>query len=97
VLSVRGEVGIDDVADASEAETEAAGEFRLAWLWAEGWRARLRKGGDIVEKARWEWRVDDIGRPNMVPLIVARVPGVSVLKGEGLKPVRVRRKSVHWA
>jgi len=77
--------------------TEAAGDFRLAWLWAEGWRARLRMSGDIVEKARWEWRMDDlIGRPNKVPLIVATVPGVSVLKSPGAKAGRPRQKSVHW-
>lgn len=37
---------------------EAVGDARLAWRWVEGWRARLRKGGDVVEKARWEWRLD---------------------------------------
>ncbi|KAB5540578.1 hypothetical protein GE09DRAFT_260564 [Coniochaeta sp. 2T2.1] len=57
------------------------GDFCLAWLWAEGWRARLRKCGDIVEQARWEWRMDDmIGHPNNVPVIVATVPGVFVPK-----------------
>lgn len=36
---------------------EAEGEFRLAWMWVEGWRARLRKGGDIVERERHVWDV----------------------------------------
>ena len=31
---------------------EAEGDARLAWRWVEGWRARLRKGADVVEKAR---------------------------------------------
>jgi hypothetical protein len=39
--------------------TEAVGEARLAWQWVEGWRARLRKGGDMIEEARWEWRLED--------------------------------------
>jgi hypothetical protein len=38
--------------------TEAVGEARLAWMWVQGWRARLRKGGDVVEKARLEWQLD---------------------------------------
>jgi len=29
------------------------GEFRLAWQWVEGWRARLRKAGDFVVNARY--------------------------------------------
>jgi len=33
----------------------AKDEFRLAWLWVEGWRAQLRMGGDIVEKERRVW------------------------------------------
>lgn len=77
-------------------------DFRLAWIWVQGWRARLRKSGDVVEKARWEWRLDDamMRRPNAVPVIVARVPGVSALKGAEVRTEVVgeaRRKSVHWA
>ncbi|KAL1849418.1 hypothetical protein VTK73DRAFT_9878 [Phialemonium thermophilum] len=79
---------------------EATGEYRLAWLWIEGWRERLRKSGDIVEKARWEWRVDDLVRrrpQNNIPVIVARVPGVSVLKGAEVRSGQsLGRKSVHW-
>ena len=68
------------------APTEAANEFRYAWLWAEGWRARLRKCGDIIEKHRWEGRLEDsMGRENNVPIIVAR------------QRTRRRKKSVHWA
>lgn len=36
---------------------EAQNEFRLAWMFVEGWRARLRKGGDIIEKERHVWDV----------------------------------------
>jgi hypothetical protein len=51
---------------------EAAGDARLAWRWAEGWRARLRKAGNLVEQARWEeWRLDRQSRslPKMVPVV----------------------------
>lgn len=78
--------------------SEGTGDFRLAWLWVEGWRARLRKSGDIVEKSRWEWRIDDrVSHKNNVPIIVAKVPGVSVLKTSEVKSGRPRQKSVHWA
>lgn len=30
-------------------------EFKDAWLWVEGWRARLRAGGDLVEKCRYRY------------------------------------------
>lgn len=53
--------------------TEAVGDARLAWRWVEGWRARLQKGGDVVEKARWEWRLDrQIGELNTLPVGVVR-------------------------
>ncbi len=57
---------------------EAAGDARLAWRWVEGWRARLRKGGDVVEKARWEWRVERRG-----PVVVVREAGEGVGQGLG--------------
>ena len=96
VRSIRSELAVDDASSDSESETvvglgrpaptEAANEFRYAWLWAEGWRARLRKCGDIIEKQRWEGRLEDsMGRENKVPIIVAR------------QRTRRREKSVHWA
>ena len=30
-------------------------EYKMAWLWVEGWRARLRAGGDLVEKCRYDF------------------------------------------
>lgn len=79
---------------------ERGSEFRLAWLWVEGWRARLRKSGDVVEQNRWEWRLDHTMRtPNQVPVIVAKTPGVLVRQGRqtGRHRGREREKSVHWA
>ncbi len=55
--------------------TEAVGDVRLAWRWVEGWRARLRKGVDVVERGRWEWRVDrQVVGAGEVP-VVQVVPG----------------------
>jgi len=35
-------------------EVRSDSDLRLPWLWIEGWRTRLRRAGDEVEKARWE-------------------------------------------
>ncbi|KAK3323276.1 hypothetical protein B0T19DRAFT_462756 [Cercophora scortea] len=67
-----------------ENNAEVMGDLRLPWLWVEGWRARLRGGGDIVEKARWEWRVDDH---------LSRIQRRSMLNSEN----KGSGKSVHWA
>ncbi|KAE8451619.1 hypothetical protein EG329_003076 [Mollisiaceae sp. DMI_Dod_QoI] len=32
------------------------GDVKEAWLWVEGWRARLRAGGDLVEKCRYGYK-----------------------------------------
>lgn len=37
----------------SESKAAAKGDLKDAWLWVEGWRARLRAGGDLVEKCRY--------------------------------------------
>lgn len=67
--------------EASTAEVERGSEFRLAWLFVEGWRAQLRDAGDLVERERWEWRAEDIlahrkGVKKNIPDIVAVAPGV---------------------
>jgi hypothetical protein len=38
-----------------EQEVKVQGELKMAWLWVEGWRARLRAGGDLVEKCRYDF------------------------------------------
>lgn len=65
-------------------EVDPGSDFRLAWLMVEGWRAKLRKAGDFVERARWEWKLDDLlaesrARRASIPDIVAVVP--SSMKG----------------
>jgi hypothetical protein len=87
-------------------EVGSDSELRLAWLWVEGWRARLRKGGDTVERARWEWRVDDLlrksrdtkaGKGDNIPDIVARLPGALRKSSHHIKTRRHgTRKKVHW-
>ncbi|KAL1846154.1 hypothetical protein Daus18300_014343 [Diaporthe australafricana] len=88
----------------AEGRVEPGSDFRLAWLWVEGWRAQLRKGGDTVERSRWEWRVDDLLRKsqdnearNQIPDIVARLPGVlrkSTIRNRSRR--HGTKKSVHW-
>lgn len=31
-----------------------SGHWRLAYIWVEGWRERLRRAGDLIEKQRFE-------------------------------------------
>jgi hypothetical protein len=82
-------------------EPPADHDYRLAWLWVVGWRARLTKAGDAVERCRWEWRLDD-----MASLRNLRSTGstVMLLKDARTRVVAVdakaktrRKKSVHWA
>jgi hypothetical protein len=37
----------------SEGGVERGKDERLAWMWVQGWRARLRGAGDLVEKCRY--------------------------------------------
>lgn len=75
---------------------------RIAWLWAEGWRARLRGGGDVVERARWEWKLEDEGARYQKE---ARVTAAHGRRDEGIVnrdcdevvERRASRKSVRWA
>ena len=70
---------------------EAVGDARLAWQWVEGWRARLRRGGDVVEKARWEWRLDRQAMAlNNVPVVVVSAPGEDG-REERIESVAVQR------
>lgn len=42
--------------DLSKTRAEGAkNEYRMAWMWVEGWRARLKMAGDVVEKEKWNW------------------------------------------
>jgi hypothetical protein len=42
------------VEEEEEVGYEVRGECKMAWMWVEGWRARLRAGGDVVERCRGE-------------------------------------------
>lgn len=52
---------------------DVKGDFRLAWMWIEGRRARLRAAGDVVERERW---MDESGGRKSVHV-------VNPLKGVG--------------
>ncbi|KZL82788.1 hypothetical protein CI238_10743 [Colletotrichum incanum] len=75
---------------------EPSGEsvFRLAWLFIEGWRHKLRKAGDMIERSRWEWELDGTATVLTFGVMIAdarqRVP-------EELNKKKKQRKSVHWA
>ncbi|KAL0944916.1 uncharacterized protein CTRU02_202803 [Colletotrichum truncatum] len=83
---------------------EPSGEsvYRLAWLFVEGWRHKLQKAGDMVEKSRWEWEIDGVrtvcthSRASSLDFGVVmtdarlRVP-------DKLGKKKKHRKSVHWA
>lgn len=89
-------------------EVKPGSDFRLAWLRVEGWRAELRKAGDIVERARWEWKLDDLmadsrARTASIPDIVAGIPSSmkgSVKSGRNRNITSRRQhtsaKSVRW-
>ena len=49
--------GVDEKDEGAEGvgngkEVRVGGECKMAWLWVEGWRARLRAGGRVVEGCR---------------------------------------------
>jgi hypothetical protein len=56
-ISVSGIVEDVQYEGEQERKLEAKGEHRLAWIWVEGWRARLRTSGDVVERERYKWRL----------------------------------------
>lgn len=49
-------VGFGDVGEGEDERTrdEVQGEYVMAWMWVEGWKARLRAGGDVVERCRMD-------------------------------------------
>ena len=57
-LFKEGEIDVEGRVVVEREKGELKDEFRIPWLWVEGWRARLRGAGDIVEKERWEWELD---------------------------------------
>ncbi|KAF6828425.1 hypothetical protein CPLU01_08508 [Colletotrichum plurivorum] len=84
------------------AEPSSESVFRLAWLFVEGWRQKLRKAGDKVEKSRWEWEIDGTtsfcthSRASSVSFgIVIADARLRVPEEVGRR--KKQRKSVHWA
>ncbi|KAM7207840.1 hypothetical protein V8F20_001882 [Naviculisporaceae sp. PSN 640] len=65
---------------------QAKGDLRLPWIWVEGWRARLRMSGDVVEKSRWEWKMDDapgIRQRERAGTVVSQIPSVVSVPDSG--------------
>ncbi|KAF5523328.1 hypothetical protein CGCA056_v005754 [Colletotrichum aenigma] len=83
---------------------EPSGEsvFRLAWLFVEGWRQKLRKAGDMIEKARWEWEIDGTttacthSRASSLTFGVV-IADARIRVPEEMNKKKKKRKSVHWA
>ncbi|KAK1590345.1 uncharacterized protein LY79DRAFT_516181, partial [Colletotrichum navitas] len=75
-------------ADQTEAggPEEPSGEsvFRLAWLFVEGWRHKLQKAGDTVERSRWEWELGG------APAVSMHANASSLTFGEMLADARQR-------
>lgn len=85
-------------------------DARLAWVFVQGWRERLRNAGDVVERCRWEWRLEDMGvrgssgmgvgmrasvGSGMVLGDMRRRTAKGVMKEDKAEGGR-KRKSVHW-
>ncbi|GJC94611.1 hypothetical protein ColKHC_03437 [Colletotrichum higginsianum] len=89
-------------------EPSGASAFRLAWVFVEGWRHRLRKAGDAVERSRWEWELDGTaaecsrGRASSLTFGAAVVADArrrvadEPREREKGEEKRKKRKSVHW-
>ncbi|GKT51511.1 uncharacterized protein ColSpa_11692 [Colletotrichum spaethianum] len=85
---------------------EPSGEsvYRLAWLFVEGWRHKLRKAGDMIERSRWEWELDGTATVNTHSRASSLTFGVIIAdarqrvpEGPNKKKKKKQRKSVHWA
>jgi hypothetical protein len=48
-------LGLENQWQDGDGGVEKDKDERLAWIWVQGWRARLRGAGDLVEKCRYLW------------------------------------------
>jgi hypothetical protein len=46
-------LGLENQGEDSDGRVERGKDEKLAWMWVQGWRARLRGAGDLVEKCRY--------------------------------------------
>lgn len=46
-------IGLENQEENNGGRVEKDKDERLAWMWVQGWRARLRGAGDLVEKCRY--------------------------------------------
>ncbi|TDZ20214.1 hypothetical protein Cob_v007237 [Colletotrichum orbiculare MAFF 240422] len=95
----------EGMADGAGGPAEPSGESvcRLAWLFVEGWRQRLRKAGDTIERSRWEWEIDGTtsvcrhGRASSVTFELVMADARTRVPEELGARKKKHRKSVRWA
>ncbi|TEA11065.1 hypothetical protein C8034_v007938 [Colletotrichum sidae] len=95
----------EEMADGAGGPAEPSGESvcRLAWLFVEGWRQRLRKAGDGIERSRWEWEIDGTtsvcrhGRASSVTFELVMADARTRVPEELGARKKKHRKSVRWA
>ncbi|KAK2028396.1 hypothetical protein LX32DRAFT_694125 [Colletotrichum zoysiae] len=63
--------------------------FRLAWVFVEGWRHRLQKAGDTIERSRWEWELGGVTAAS------THTRASSLTFGEVLADARARAPAEH--
>lgn len=70
---------------------QVQGDLRLPWIWVEGWRARLRMSGDVVEKCRWEWKMDDApGIRKRAGTVVSQIPSMDSVSAAVPTPTHIK-------
>ncbi|KAK4208269.1 hypothetical protein QBC37DRAFT_80083 [Rhypophila decipiens] len=82
----------------SSTKNKVEGDLRLPWMWVEGWRARLRMSGDVVEKSRWEWRMHDShpgSRQQRAGTVVSQIPSVVSMSASAVGTDNTPSCSVH--
>lgn len=55
-------------------EVHIGSELRLAWIWTEGWKARLKRTREIVEKSRCKFQVEDATISQPMPCSTIQSP-----------------------
>jgi hypothetical protein len=92
-----GEVEAEAEAEAEEdADPKVTGSARLAWMFVEGWRKRLRVAGDIIEQKRWEWSMADMKNMS-VPSLATASTSAARNNTTDKTDEQEERKSARWS
>lgn len=92
-----GEEGEEEEEDTS---TKVTGSARLAWLFVEGWRQRLRMAGDLIEKKRWEWYMASTPSTSVLSLPTVSAASTSAVRNASSKKEpqeQTENKSARWS